>query len=200
MHLQFFADLTALKDLALGSSDESRINSLKSDQRNLMRNVLINKVQGLLGWVYYTRSLTDEENKQTVLDALGYYETQKPNKPPFKPSPPTVPLSQDDVEGFDQFEKGQYLTFYPSCFGNGCFFAVLLREVSLLTSFIELKLYLNHFNPKDCKTQHAFIPKPRCKITNKMANRQELSTLPPETNDVIVYNGNINAVIQAQNI
>jgi len=97
--------------------------------------------------IYVTRSIHPQENEQAVNSAVKWFRENSENSRPFRVCPPTLPLLSTDIQKKDgakkqlmstQSLKHNFLRMRQNPQMNGCFIAVLVREVI----FNCLKLHL----------------------------------------------------------
>ena len=90
--------------------------------------------------VYTTRSIHSHENEQAVTNAVKWHKEHGEGSRPFRVCPPTLPLLASDIKnnpkaGNKQHTsteslKKNFLRMRQNPQMNGCFIAVLVREVS----------------------------------------------------------------------
>lgn len=71
----------------------------------------------------------ESENEGVVMPGLEYFSKWKPEKPPFRVIPSVLSFSEEDLSSDGIQFIGQSVVFQPSRFNNGCFLAVLTKEV-----------------------------------------------------------------------
>ena len=94
--------------------------------------------------VYITRSLHCSENELAVNNALKQHRSNNNNKRSFKVCPPTLPLTSYDINDDDNVLHNNYLKLKQSNEMNGCFIAVITREVNII--IISLSLFPSHLS------------------------------------------------------
>ena len=92
--------------------------------------------------VYVTRSIHSQENEEVINNVLKWHRNNNDGSRPFSVSPPTLPLLSSDLKS-DKANGGSsatsslkhnFLRMRQNSQMNGCFIAVLAREV---TCFID---------------------------------------------------------------
>lgn len=83
--------------------------------------------------VYVTRSVVDAENEKIVQRAIESYNNDESRKYPFRVTPP---MFNFDSKMADLRKNDKYYRHPPSEQANGCFMAIVSKEVRtiLLTS------------------------------------------------------------------
>ena len=104
-------------------------------------------VPDVLAIVYATRSVHSQENEQAVNNAVKWHRETSDSKRPFRMNPPTLPILSSDIKedaspiakhrhtSSDSL-KHNFLRIRQHSQMNGCFIAVLSREVSHLENLI----------------------------------------------------------------
>ncbi|CAN2388493.1 methyltransferase activity [Pristimantis euphronides] len=117
-------DTALLQDLSQGYVSPDRLNHLAKQQLSELNHAMkFSKVQAL---VYGTCSIYPEENENVIRQALQY-RMEGIKGPPYRISPPLIPLSSsEEVES----DSENFFKLEPSKTSNGCFLAVLTREAS----------------------------------------------------------------------
>ena len=81
--------------------------------------------------VYYTRSMYEAENENVVQKAVEFINMIQQKKVPFRLVPPVLPFNAEEIENKDGI-VGKYMKFAPGDRMNGCFVAVITREVGIV--------------------------------------------------------------------
>lgn len=92
--------------------------------------MVVSKVQAI---VYCTRSVNAVENEAAVEKAIEYANTALLRKVPYRVAPPVLPLSGEDIDS-GKLLDGKFIKVAPSDNSNGCFVALITREVRPLIS------------------------------------------------------------------
>ena len=88
--------------------------------------------------IYTTRSIHSQENEQVVNHAIKWFREKNENNRPFRVCPPTLPVLSTDLKDeagskkqltSTQSLKHNFLNMRQNEQMNGCFIAVLVREV-----------------------------------------------------------------------
>ncbi|XP_063777100.1 putative methyltransferase NSUN7 isoform X2 [Pseudophryne corroboree] len=116
-------DTALLQDLSQGSVSADRLNDLAKQQLSEINHA--KKFGKVLGIVYCTCSIYPEENEHVIEEALQP-KMEGVKEQPYRLSPPVIPLcsSAEVMSTSNKFFKME-----PSETCNGCFFAVLTREI-----------------------------------------------------------------------
>ncbi|XP_030583056.1 putative methyltransferase NSUN7 [Archocentrus centrarchus] len=115
-------DWSLLPELSHGSVSKSKINSLTTQQVQLLAHALtFPKVQTV---VYCTRSVYPEENEQLVKRVLEKTHTH-PKLLPYRVNGPIFP---DDTPSGGEMDSHKFFRLKPSKLTNGCFVARLSRQ------------------------------------------------------------------------
>uniref|UniRef100_A0AAY4EDT6 SAM-dependent MTase RsmB/NOP-type domain-containing protein n=1 Tax=Denticeps clupeoides TaxID=299321 RepID=A0AAY4EDT6_9TELE len=123
--LQENGDIDLLRDLSQGSISRGILDSLVSQQKNLVNHALrFPKVQAV---VYSTCSVYPDENEELLTAALAQAREQESKLRPFRLSGTELLHSHVADEGETQTD-GRFFRLEPSADSNGCFVAVLTRE------------------------------------------------------------------------
>ncbi|ELU08214.1 hypothetical protein CAPTEDRAFT_197531 [Capitella teleta] len=119
-------DVSILRDLSLGYTDESRLNEMIVKHCAQLKHSLTPPLVQAV--VYCTRSLLDTENECVVSRSIEFMNSAVPSfKTPFRISPPVLALSAADIVSGVPL-SGKYLKYPPSQFMSGCFVATITRE------------------------------------------------------------------------
>ena len=97
--------------------------------------------------VYITRSIHPQENELAINTAVKWFRENSGSSQPFRVCPPTLPLLSSDIQKKDakkqlmstQSLKHNFLRMRQNPQMNGCFIAVLVREVWKYLFFSLLK-------------------------------------------------------------
>nr|XP_002132090.2 putative methyltransferase NSUN7 isoform X2 [Ciona intestinalis] len=105
------------------------------------------KFPNIAACVYVTRSIHSVENEQAIQTAIKWHRDTSDGLQPFRICPPTLPLSSNDIKEGDYITpvagnsrsrssllKQKYLKMRQSSEMNGCFIAVLSREIDPMDS------------------------------------------------------------------
>uniref|UniRef100_F6RXF3 SAM-dependent MTase RsmB/NOP-type domain-containing protein n=1 Tax=Ciona intestinalis TaxID=7719 RepID=F6RXF3_CIOIN len=88
------------------------------------------KFPNIAACVYVTRSIHSVENEQAIQTAIKWHRDTSDGLQPFRICPPTLPLSSNDIKE----ATDKYLKMRQSSEMNGCFIAVLSREIDPMDS------------------------------------------------------------------
>ena len=88
--------------------------------------IVVPKVQAV---VYVTRSVVDAENEKIVQRAIEAYNSDENRKYPFRVTPP---MFNFDAKMADLRKTDKYYRHPPSEQANGCFMAIVSKEVRLI--------------------------------------------------------------------
>ncbi|XP_062380273.1 putative methyltransferase NSUN7 [Sardina pilchardus] len=125
--LQENGDTELLQDLSQGSIGQAKIDALVARQSKDLKHALrFPRVQSV---VYCTCSVYPEENEELVSRVLAAGQEDQ-DRPPFRPNSAVLPQQMCVGEVEERQERGSgYFKLEPSEESNGCFIAVLTREV-----------------------------------------------------------------------
>jgi 16S rRNA C967 or C1407 C5-methylase (RsmB/RsmF family) len=84
--------------------------------------------------VYQTYSKNSSENETLITQSLEEFNENRKalNSLPYKISPPVIPLTAEDIRNKEVVKDIKFLQFKPSNKMNGCFVALLSRDVSFV--------------------------------------------------------------------
>ncbi|XP_076148881.1 putative methyltransferase NSUN7 [Alosa pseudoharengus] len=125
--LQENGDTELLQDLSQGSIAQVKIDALVARQSKDLKHALnFPRVQSV---VYCTCSVYPEENEELVSRVLAAGQEDQ-DRPPFRPNVAALPQQMCVGEVEEGQERGsRFFKLEPSEDSNGCFIAVLTREV-----------------------------------------------------------------------
>ncbi|KAG5263593.1 hypothetical protein AALO_G00266500 [Alosa alosa] len=125
--LQENGDTELLQDLSQGSIAQAKIDALVAQQSKDLKHALnFPRVQSV---VYCTCSVYPEENEELVSRVLAAGQEDQ-DRPPFRPNTAALPQQMCMGEVEEGQERGsRFFKLEPSEDSNGCFIAVLTREV-----------------------------------------------------------------------
>ncbi|XP_068134579.1 putative methyltransferase NSUN7 isoform X2 [Hyperolius riggenbachi] len=120
-------DTSLLQDLSQGSVPVDKLSDLAKQQLSEINHAMkFSKVQAI---VYCTCSVYEEENEGVINQALQF-KMEGIKGQAYRLSPPVVPISSSQMES----ALHKFLKLEPSDILNGCFLAVLTREVAIAES------------------------------------------------------------------
>lgn len=120
-------DMAVLKRLSRGGATPNQLQLLYSEEVSYLKQAL--QFPSVHAVIYLTRSVDQLENEVVVSNVVEYVNTiQQPSKPPFGIVPPVLQFNADEIENNIGL-LGKYIKFDPSDGMNGCFLAIIAREL-----------------------------------------------------------------------
>lgn len=115
-----------LRDLSHGRHND---HAKEAGQRHLSTLKVALKFNTIQACVYVVRSVHEAENENVVNSAIKWHKHHAAGSMPFRVCPPTVPLMAKDLKDNVKSRSTKFLYLRQSPTMNGCFLAVLSREI-----------------------------------------------------------------------
>lgn len=136
-------DMSVLKRLSRGGVTAEQLEVLYTEEVSYLKHAL--QFPNVRAVIYLTRSVYKLENETVVSNVVEYMNSiQQPSKPPYRIVPPVLQFHADEIEkNVGLF--GKYIKFDPSDGMNGCFLAIIAREMESKNT--SLSLVINQHSP-----------------------------------------------------